>query len=292
MVRVLCLGYSVTELPGYVERANALAEAEGRPVTFLRSGWGGHSLPSIAALIDEILDALPCDRVLLELFTGNVRYFDGATMRAYLDDILAATARRDLPVAFLNLHQGGVDYAAEPVAGLLAEYRALYGIPYLDIAAPVAAAGAGDITYLLKDATHVTPAGADLYGTLVYSFLRAPPPGRAYIDRFRTLPGRFEALPLRALPGLTCGFALRRNGIPLDFLEIPEGTGVAGDVDLVLALELFSEVVEEGVVKVFAAQVGVTCCRLDGKDAAGDGKERDIESAAAEIEDEDHLFLL
>lgn len=223
MLRVLCLGYSVTELPGYVERANALAAAEGRPVTVLRSGWGGHSLPSIAGLIDEILDAIPCDYVLLELFTGNVRYFDGATMRAYLDDILAATARRDLPVAFLNLHQGGVDYAAEPVAGLLAEYRALYGIPHLDIAAPVAAAGAGDITYLLKDATHVTPAGADLYGTLVYSFLRAPPAGRAYLDRFRGLPGRFDALPLRTLPGLTCGFTLHRNGIPLHFLEIPEG---------------------------------------------------------------------
>jgi hypothetical protein len=224
MVRVLCLGYSVTELPGYVERANALAEAEGRPVTFLRSGWGGHSLPSIACLIDEILDAIPCDYVLLELFTGNVRYFDTATQRAYLDDILAGTARRDLPVAFLNLHQGGVDYGAEPVAGLLAEYRALYGIRTLDIAAPVAAAGAGDITYLLKDGTHVTPAGAGLYGTLVYSFLRAPPPGRDYVARFRALPARFESLPLRARPGLTCGFALRRNGIPLDFLEIPEGT--------------------------------------------------------------------
>jgi hypothetical protein len=223
MFRVLCLGYSVTELPGYVERANALAEAEGRPVTVLRSGWGGHSLPSIACLIDEILDACPCDHVLLELFTGNVRYFDVATMRAYLDDILAATARRDLPVAFLNLHQGGVDYAAEPVAGLLAEYRALYGIPFLDIAAPVAAAGAGDITYLLTDGTHVTPAGAELYGTLVYSFLRAPPPGRAYIARFRGLPGRFESLPLRTLPGLTCGFEMLRNGIPLHFLEIPEG---------------------------------------------------------------------
>lgn len=226
MVRVLCLGYSVTELPGYVERANALAEAEGRPVTLLRSGWGGHSLPSVAALIDEILDAIPCDHVLLELFTGNVRYFDGATMRGYLDDILAATARRDLPVAFLNLHQGGVDYAAEPVAGLLAEYRALYGIPYLDIAAPVAGAGAGDVTYLLKDGTHVTPAGAEVYGTLVYSFLRAPPPGRAYIPRFRGLPGRFESLPLCTLPGLTCGFELRRNGIPLRFLEIPETTRV------------------------------------------------------------------
>ncbi|MCJ2048898.1 SGNH/GDSL hydrolase family protein [Methylobacterium sp. J-070] len=226
MVRVLCLGYSITELPGYVERANALAAAEGRPVTFLRSGWGGHSLPSIACLIDEILDALPCDYVLLELFTGNVRYFDGATMRAHLDDILAATARRDLPVAFLNLHQGGVDYAAEPVAGLLAEYRALYGIRALDIAAPVAAAGAGDITYLLTDGTHVTPAGADLYGTLVYSLMRAPPPGRAYVARFRGLPGRFESLPLRTLRGLACGFALRRNGIPLAFLEIAEGARV------------------------------------------------------------------
>jgi len=223
MFRVLCLGYSVTELPGYVERANALAEAEGRPVAFLRCGWGGHSLPTLACLIDEILDATPCDHVLLELFTGNVRYFDGATMRAYLDDILAATARRALPVAFLNLHQGGVDYGAEPVAGLLAEYRALYGIPSLDIAAPAAEAGAGDITYLLTDGTHVTPAGAELYGTLVYSFLRAPPPGRAYIDRFRVLPGRFESLPLRTLPGLTCGYESRRNGIPLQFLEIPEG---------------------------------------------------------------------
>ncbi|CAM2880907.1 hypothetical protein [Methylobacterium mesophilicum] len=226
MLRVLCLGYSVTELAGYVERANALAAAEGRPVTFLRSGWGGHSLPSIACLIDEILDACPCDHVLLELFTGNVRYFDGATMRAYLDDILAATARRGLPVAFLNLHQGGVDYAAEPVAALLAEYRALYGIVCLDIAAPVAAAGAGDITYLLKDGTHVAPAGAELYGTLVYAFMRAPPPGRAYVDRFRGLPARFESLPLRTLPGLECGFELRRNGIPLHFLEIPEGARV------------------------------------------------------------------
>ena len=226
MSRVLCLGYSVTELPGYVERANALAEAEGRPVKFLRSGWGGHSLPSIACLIDEILDAIPCDRVLLELFTGNVRYFDGATMRAYLDDILAATARRNLPVAFLNLHQGGVDYAAEPVARLLAEYRARYGIPFLDLAAPVAEAGAGDITYLLTDGTHAAPAGTELYGTLVYAFMRAPPPGHAYIDRFRGLPVRFESLALRTRPDLTCGFELRRNGIPLQFLEIPEGTGV------------------------------------------------------------------
>ena len=158
MLRVLCLGYSVTERPGYVEWACARAEADGDAITLLKSGWGGHSLPSIACLIDEILDALPCDGVLLELFTGNVRYFDADTMRGYLDDVLAATARRALPVAFLNLYQGGVDYADERVAGLLAEYRALYAIPYLDLAAPLAAAP--DRADFLGDGTHVTPQGA------------------------------------------------------------------------------------------------------------------------------------
>jgi hypothetical protein len=94
MFRVLCLGYSVTELPGYVERANAHAEAEGRPVTFLRCGWGGHSLPTLACLIDEILDATPCDHVLLELFTGNVRYFDGATTPACSRSTAPSTGSR------------------------------------------------------------------------------------------------------------------------------------------------------------------------------------------------------
>lgn len=221
MSRVLCLGYSVTELTGYVERANALAAEAGGALTFVKSGWGGHSLPSIACLIDEILDALPCDAVLLELFTGNVRYFDAATMRAYLDDILAATARRNLPVAFLGLYQGGVDYRTEVVAGLLAEYRALHAIPYRDLAALVAAAP--DIAALLGDGTHTTPAGADFYGAAVCAYLHEEPPSRAYAVRFRKRPVRWVSLPVRTLPGPACPFELRRNGIPLHFLELREG---------------------------------------------------------------------
>lgn len=229
-LRVLCLGYSVTEQPGYVERANALAVAEGRDLVFLKSGWGGHSLHSIAYLIGEILDAQPCDFVLLELFTGNVRYFNRRQMRLYLTEILAETARRGLPVAFLNLYQGGVDYAAEPVAGLLGEFRALYGIPCLDIASVIAPVAGGDIAYLLKDSTHVAPAGADLYGLLVYALLRAPPPSHAYVAEFRRLPHQFVSLPLRTLPGLVCTFELRRNGIPLYFRELSENEHV--NIDL------------------------------------------------------------
>lgn len=223
MFRVLCLGYSVTERPGYVERANDLASQEGGGVTFLKSGWGGHSLPTLAYLIDEILDALPCDLVLLEPFTGAVRDYDGVTMRLYLDEILAATARRGLPVALLNLYQGGVDYDDEGVAGLIEEYRALYAIPRLDLAAPVWAAGGQGNTFLLTDGTHVTRAGGDLYGTLVYAFLCAPPIRRDYVGRFSKLPRRFDSLPLRTLPALDCPFELRRNGISLRFLEVPEG---------------------------------------------------------------------
>lgn len=230
MFRVLCLGYSVTERPGYVERANALAAEAGTAVTFIKSGWGGHSLPSIAYLIDEVLDELPCDFVLLELFTGAVRYYDNATIRLYLDEILAATALRDLPVALLNLYQGGIDYDDERVADLIQEYHALYAIPRLDIAAVVWAVGGQENTFLLADGTHVTEAGGDLYGALTYAFLRTPPIRRDYVERFSKLPRRFASVALRSLPDLNCSFELLRNGIPLRFVEIAEGTEV--EIDL------------------------------------------------------------
>ena len=220
--RVLCLGYSITEQQGYVEQAQARAIADNRGIEILKSGWGGHSLPTLAYLIDEILDAKPCDLVLLEPFTGSVRHFTPGRMRMYLDEILAATARRGLPVAFLNLYQGGVDYETDPVAGLIGEYRTLYDIPCLDLAGTVAGAGRGALGYLMKDGTHVAPAGAEFYGLLVYAFIRKPPVRRGYIRHFQSLPRRFASFALHAQPALSCPFELARNGIPLHFAEIEE----------------------------------------------------------------------
>merc|ERR1712093_495168 len=71
-----------------------------------------------------------------------------------------------------------------------------------------------------------------------------------------------------------------------------EGTGVAVDVVLGLALELGLEVVEESVVKVLTTKVGVTSGGLDGEDTTSDGQDRDIESTTSEIEDENGALLL
>ncbi|WP_375465586.1 hypothetical protein [uncultured Methylobacterium sp.] len=228
--RVLCLGYSVTEEIGYVERAGALAAADGADLIFLKSGWGGHSVHAIAYMIDEILEAIACDAVLLELFTGNVRYYDRETLRFYLDQILGVTARHDLPVAFLNLFQAGVDYATETVAGLLDDYESCLGIPVLDLARSLAGADAAERALCFKDGTHVTPAGADLYGRHVYDFVRRQRFGAAYIPHFRRLPSLFAPLKLDAMPDRPCPFELRRNGITLRYAEIPENTSLAIDL--------------------------------------------------------------
>jgi len=61
---------------------------------------------------------------------------------------------------------------------------------------------------------------------------------------------------------------------------------------LVFALEFVNEVVNKTVVEVLATQMSVTGRRLDLEDTLLDSEERDIESAATEIEDEDVALTL
>ena len=78
------------------------------------------------------------------------------------------------------------------------------------------------------------------------------------------------------------------------FLEALEGHGVLAEVDALLLAEFFGDVVDECLVVVVAAEVGVAVDGEDFEDAFADVEDGDVEGASAEIEDEDlaALFLV
>ena len=75
-------------------------------------------------------------------------------------------------------------------------------------------------------------------------------------------------------------------------LEPLQGHLVLAEVDALLLLELVGDVVDQHLVPVVAAEVGVAVGREDLEDAVADVEDRDVERAAAEVEDGDLLVLL
>ena len=75
-------------------------------------------------------------------------------------------------------------------------------------------------------------------------------------------------------------------------LEPLQGHRVLAQVDPLLLLELVGDVVDQRLVPVVAAEVGVAVGGEDLEDAVADVEDRDVERAAAEVEDGDLLVLL
>ena len=72
-------------------------------------------------------------------------------------------------------------------------------------------------------------------------------------------------------------------------VEALQGALVVGDVDALVLLELGDQPLDDRLVPVVAAEVVVAGGRLDLEDAVADLEDRDVEGAAAEVEDEDRL---
>ena len=75
------------------------------------------------------------------------------------------------------------------------------------------------------------------------------------------------------------------------FLEALRGHAIGAQVDAVRGLELIDEPIDDALVPVVAAQGRVAVGRLDLEDAIADLEHRDVERAAAEVEDEDRLVF-
>ena len=73
------------------------------------------------------------------------------------------------------------------------------------------------------------------------------------------------------------------------FLQALQGHLVVRQVDALGVLERLDEPVDDPLVPVVAAEVGVAGGRLHLEDALADLEDRDVEGAAAEVEDEDRL---
>jgi hypothetical protein len=76
------------------------------------------------------------------------------------------------------------------------------------------------------------------------------------------------------------------------FLQALQGHRILAEVDALLLLELLEQPLDDLVVDVVAAEVGVAVGGLDLDDALAHFEDRDVEGAAAEVVDRDRLVLL
>jgi hypothetical protein len=221
MKKGLCIGYSVTELVGYVDEANRLAAAEGFPLTLDRSGWGGHSIETIAYLIDAIIAADNYDFIVLEIATSGW-YLPEREFAFYFEQILAVLAAIGIPIMVLSLYVEDVDPRCSPVSNYIKRLTERESIPFLDLAMQVADLPPEERTPLFSDKVHTTPSGAALYGRSLFDFLKTTSLPTIYASAFRSCERVLFVFNVTDLIDDKKPIKFGRNGTFIDFIEFNE----------------------------------------------------------------------
>src|SRR5262249_6647300 len=258
--------------------------------------------------------ALPLDDVDLDrrLVVGRGREDVGTRCR---DRRVALDEPREHTTHRLDAQREGSDVQQKNVLDLALEHTGLYGGADGDhlvrVDAFVRLLAPGQLLDQLLDGRH--PGGATHQHDLVDLLRRqsgvlqgrhegrAAALGQVRTQRFELGPGKRHLQVLGA--GLVGGDegqvdrglqASRELDLgPLGGLrQSLQRLAVSLQVDAVFLFELLGQPVHDPAVVVVAAQVGVAVGRLDLEDAVADVQDRDVEGAAAEVEDPDGLVLL
>lgn len=222
MRKILCIGYSVTERYGFVEEVNRLSEANGSEIKICKSGWGGHRIDSIAYMIDIILDNFEFDEVVLELFTSGLRIYGMPRIKFFLDEILAATARRSIPVYLLSLYDSEIDYSEDFLTKEVSRIAGELSIPFLDVASYVYNLPASKIASLLIDTVHPSAEGEALYGVMLYDFLLSNAPILSYLSEYRSSARTLGAISVSKIATSQATSSYDKHAFPIPFVDLPE----------------------------------------------------------------------
>lgn len=160
-MRILCLGFSVTDTKGYAaELRRAMPDCEIVPV-----GVGGIDIQPLAPIFSDVTAQHGVfDLVVLEIFTSlfaKTQPVSANKTAEILHDLMSRIQATGAKIALLKLYRDDIDQDGSGFDFLMEGFAGRYGIPLYDFGAEVTReCGKEHLRALLWDAVHLTVEGA------------------------------------------------------------------------------------------------------------------------------------
>ncbi len=181
-MRVLIIGFSVTEMPGsYVPRLQRLLDQRAPSWSLTFCGLGGVTIEALSYFVDQILDEYAeCDHICYEVASGNGRYiYQGKLNKSsdfeqalwsMIEALVLKAKRRNASVSFINFPRQDVLYSDDFLERIIREVCIIHHLPALELSRELFELSIPPEDFLL-DSVHPTPLGAEFYAEKVYYLL-------------------------------------------------------------------------------------------------------------------------